>query len=93
MKTRHLHNYRLIIEKELMSKGKRAIYNAYCPALGLADFGSTIDSAIANITKLISFHIESLVVLGHPVPDERDATTIITSVSIPVSVSRKLVHA
>jgi len=87
-------NYRLVIEKEPARSKKRSIYNAYCPALGLADFGNTIDVAIANITKLISFHIESLVALGYHVPDERDATTVITSVSVPVSVSsRKLLHA
>lgn len=86
-------NYRLVIEREPSRGKKRSLYNAYCPALGLADFGSTIDSAIANITKLISFHVESLAELGHPVPDERAATTVITSVSIPVPVSRKLTHA
>lgn len=92
MKTQRFQQYRLVIEKEQARNKKRAVYNAYCPALGLADFGSTIDSAVANITKLISFHIESLVELGHPVPDERDATTVVTSVSVPVF-STKLAHA
>ena len=92
MKARHFHNYRLIIEKGQMSKGKRAVYNAYCPALGIADFGGTIDGAIANITKLISFHVESLSEMGYLVPDERDATTVITSVSIPVSTFHKLAN-
>ena len=88
-----IQNYRLIIEKETMTGRKnRSGYNAYCPALGLADFGSTIDSAIANITKLISFHIESLVSLGHAVPNEYDATTVITSVSVPISLSKKFAH-
>lgn len=91
-KTQRLRQYRLVIEKEQPRGKKRAIYNAYCPTLGLADFGSTIDSAVANITKLISFHIESLAELGYPVPDERDTTMVITSVSVPVF-SDKLAHA
>ena len=87
-------HYRLIIEKEpIVGKKKRVTYNAYCPALGLADWGETIDKAISNITKLISFHIESLVELGHHVPSEYDATTVITSIAVPVSLSKKLAHA
>ena len=87
-------HYRLIIEKELAAgKKKRVAYNAYCPALGLADWGETIDKAILNITKLISFHIESLVELGHRVPSDYDATTVVTSVAVPVSLSKKLAHA
>ncbi len=86
-------NYRLVVEKEAV-KGKknRFVYSAYCPALGLADFGSTIDKAIENITKLISFHIESLISLGQRVPSEHDATTVITSVSVPVS-AKKFIQA
>jgi len=87
-------HYRLIIEKDLASgKKKRITYNAYCPALGLADCGETIDKAISNITKLISFHIESLVELGYRVPNEYDATTVLTSVAVPVSLSKKFAHA
>ena len=44
----------MIIEKE----GKK--YTAYCPSLGLADFGKTIDEAVKRIKELISFHLESL---------------------------------
>lgn len=90
----HSHTYRLVIEKETSAGGKnRAVYNAYCPTLGLADWGATIDEAIAHITKLISFHIESLSVRGHRIPEERDMTTVITSVSVPMSVSKKLIRA
>lgn len=89
-----IYNYRLVIEKEAVAgKKNRAVYNAYCPVLGLADWGTTIDQAIANITKLISFHTESLVALRYRVPDDHDATTVITSVSVPVSVSKKFMYA
>lgn len=93
MKTERQQQYRLVIEKEPSTRGKRQRYSAYCPALGLADFGSTIDGAVANITKLISFHVTSLLELGYPVPDERDSTTVITSVSVPVFASHKLMRA
>lgn len=79
-------NYRIIIEKE-KTKGKKVdiMYNAYCPTLQLSDFGKTIDEVVKRITKLIKFHVESLSELGYKVPVEKEATTFITSVEVPVS--------
>lgn len=89
-----VHNYHLVIEKELMrGKKSRAVFNAYCPTLGLADWGDTIDEAVANIKKLIVFHLESLIKLGYPVPTEQDATTVVTSVSVPLAPSRRIAYA
>jgi len=51
-------NYRIIIEPEKI--GRKTVNNAYCPTLGLADFGNSIDEAIQRIQSLIKFHIESL---------------------------------
>lgn len=71
-------NYRITIEKE--KKEKRGfVYNAYCPALQLADFGTSIDQAVKRMTNLIKFHLESLEKLGYPIPVEKESTTIITS--------------
>ncbi len=79
-------NYLIRIEKEKM--GGKNIYNAYCSALGLADYGKTLDEAVKRITDLIKFHIESLQELGHSVPVEKESTTVLTSVEIPISSSR-----
>jgi predicted RNase H-like HicB family nuclease len=91
---RQIHNYRVVVERETRA-GKKGptVYNAYCPTLGLADFGATIDAAVANITKLISFHLESLAVLGRRIPEEHDATTVVTSVAIPFVVPRRFTYA
>ena len=48
-------NYRIIIEPE--KQDKKIAYNAYCPTLGLADYGDSIDKAVKNIKGLIKFHI------------------------------------
>ena len=85
MKTDKILNYRVHIEAEIV--GKKRVYNAHCPTLGLSDFGNTIDQALKRVTELIEFHIESLVKLGKRVPVETDNTTVITSVAIPVSVA------
>ena len=81
-------NYRITIEREKLD-GKN-VYNAYCSALGLADYGKTLDEALKRITELIKFHIESLQKLGHAVPVEKESTTVITSVEIPISSHVKL---
>ncbi|MFN4213142.1 MAG: hypothetical protein ACK4FL_04275 [Microgenomates group bacterium] len=39
--------------------------------------------------KLIKFHIDSLSALGYSIPVEKETTTLITSVEIPVSSSVK----
>lgn len=79
-------NYRIIIEKEKTENKKgKFVYSAYCPTLRLSDFGKTVDEVIQRITQLITFHIESLSELGHKVPVEKTATTVITSVEVPVS--------
>ena len=76
-------NYKIVIEKE------KKIYNAYCPALGLADWGKTIDQAIHRMTDLIKFHIESLMELGYTVPRERETTISLTTIEIPVRADLK----
>lgn len=81
-------NYRVVVEKENVGKNKY-IYNAYCPALGIADYGNTIDLAIKRITDLIQFHIESLIQEGHEIPVEKDVTTLITSVEVTSSPNAK----
>lgn len=73
-------NYRTIIEAEKM--GKKTVYNAYCPVLGLADYGDSIDEAIKNIQSLIKFHIESLLEDGLEVPTENTEQEIITSTKV-----------
>lgn len=76
-------NYRVIIDKEGSS------YNAYCPKLGLADYGKTIDQAIERLTNLIKFHIESLAAIGEKIPLENGTTTVITSIAVPSLPSMK----
>lgn len=77
-------NYKIVIEKE------KETYVSYCLALGLSDYGRTIDEALIRMKSLIKFHIESLSESGHSIPVEKDVTTLITSVEIPLSSSVKI---
>ncbi len=82
-------NYRIIVEKEKSAIKRKYVFNAYCPTLGIADYGNTIDQAIDRITSLIHFHIESLIEEKRAVPVEKDATTVITSIAIKASPDAK----
>lgn len=76
-------NYKIVIEKE------KNTFVAYCQALGLSDYGKTIDQALKRMKELIRFHVESLTESGYAIPVEKESTTLITSVEIPVSSSIK----
>ncbi len=76
-------NYRIIIEPEKM--GRKTVYNAYCPTLGLADYGDSIDEAFKSIQLLVKFHIESLLKDGLEVPTENTEEEVITSTRVSIS--------
>lgn len=73
-------NYRVIIEPEKM--GKKTVYNAYCPTLGVADWGNSIDEAIKRIQSLMKFHIESLLEDDIEVPKENTEQELIMSTKV-----------
>ena len=75
-------SYRIIIEPE--KHGRKTVYNAYCPTLGVADYGDSIDEAIKNIKALIKFHIESLLEERLEVPQENTTEEIITSTTVSI---------
>ncbi len=75
-------NYRIIIEPEKM--GKKIVYNAYCPTLGVADYGNSAEEAIKNIKSLIKFHIKCLLGEGQEVPRENLDEEILISTKVSI---------
>ena len=75
-------SYRIIIEPE--KQGKKTVYNAYCPTLGVADYDDSIDEAIKNIKALIKFHVESLLEERLEVPQENTTQEIIASTTVSI---------
>ena len=77
-------NYRIIIEPDKRTGTNEAGYAAYCPTLGLSDGGDTIEEAIANIKKLIEFHLDSLIKEKQPIPRDSDEEIVVMAkVRIP----------
>lgn len=75
-------NYRIIIEPE--KQGKKTVYNAYCPTLGVADYGDSIDEAVKHMKSLIKFHIECLLEEGLEVPPEDITSGVVTTTKVSI---------
>lgn len=76
-------NYRIIIEPEKM--GKKVVYNAYCPTLGVADYGDSIDEVLKSIKDGIELALECLAEEDKEIPIDniKDQTVTTTEVDVP----------
>lgn len=86
---KHVLNYRIIIEKEQYEDGSD-VYVAYCPKLGISDYGETAEDVLASIKDGIELAVESLVKAGEEVPVDHIEEQIITSAKIKLPVGIKV---
>lgn len=73
-------NYRIIIEPE--KQGRKTVYNAYCPTLGVADYGDSVEDVLKSIKDGIELAIECLVEKGEDVPADKIENQVITSTQV-----------
>lgn len=80
-------NYRIIIEKEKDEAGK-TVYVAYCPTLGISDFGDTVEQAKEHMEEAIECHIEGIIKTGDevPAPDIKDVYISLAEISVPKNI-------
>jgi len=76
--------YNIIVTPDHRTGTNEPCFSVQCPALGLADDGDTIEEAIANIKKLITFHVESLAAEGEEIKDEEIEKSLVTAVKVRV---------
>lgn len=74
-------NYRIIIEPEEYDDGS-TVYVAYCPSLGISDYGDTIEEVMKSIKHGIELAVEHLAKNKKEVPVDHIDRQIITSMSI-----------
>lgn len=76
-------NYRVIVEPDTRVGSNEKCYTAYCPTLGIADDGDTIDEALTNIKEGIRCYVEALVKEGKeiPAPDNIDEG-VVTNIKV-----------
>lgn len=72
-------NYRIIVEPDTRTGTNEPGYSAYCPTLGLADGGDTIEETIANMKKLIAFHVECLIDEKQTIPVDSEEEIVVTA--------------
>jgi len=77
---KHVLNYRVIIEPEKI--GKKTVYNAYCPTLGVADYGDSVERVLESIKDGIRLAIDCLLEEKKEVPKDNVNEQLITTVNI-----------
>lgn len=85
-------NYRIIIEPEKYVDGA-TVYVAYCPTLGLSDYGSTIEEVLRSIKYGIELAVEHLAKEKKEIPVDHIEKQIITSTGIELPKYRKVSFA
>ena len=74
-------NYRIIIEPEEYPNGKK-VFNAYCPTLGVTDYGDSVEEVIKSIENGILLAIESLAKEKKEIPMDHLNEQIVTSAKV-----------
>lgn len=77
-------NYRIVIEPDQFTGTNKPCYTAYCPTLGVADGGDTIEEAIQSVQGAIEAYVDSLVDDGLPVPVDNVDQSLVASAKIEV---------
>ncbi len=86
-------NYRILVEQEVLPRTKKTVFVAYCPKLGISDWGATIDEALVHIREAIECHIESLVKHHEAVPISDEETFMVATTSVRMPPSANVVYA
>ncbi|OGE37996.1 hypothetical protein A3D79_03590 [Candidatus Daviesbacteria bacterium RIFCSPHIGHO2_02_FULL_39_8] len=84
-------NYRIIIEPEKM--GKKIVYNAACPTLGVYDYGDSIDEVLKSIKDGIELAIEYLRDEGQEIPVDDVEKQVVTTTQVELPDNSKIAVA
>lgn len=87
MKTqkKYILDYRVIVKPDKRTGSDKPCYVAYCPTLGVADDGDSVEEALDNIRSLIAFHLGCLQEEGKEVPVDNPHEELVTNTQIQVS--------
>lgn len=82
-------NYRVIVKPDKRTGTDKPCFSAFCPTLGVADDGDTFEEALANLKKLIKFHLGCLVKEKEEILADDPGKEIITTtrIELPLPVS------
>lgn len=78
-------DYRVVIKPDKRLGSKKPCFVAYCPILGVADDGDTIEAALENIQKTIAFHLKCLQEEKKEVPIDKPSEELVTNTQVKLS--------
>lgn len=78
-------NYRVIVTPDKQTGTGKAGFTAFCPTLGVADDGDTIEDALANLKGAIQAYVDSLIQDNESVPTDQPERDIVTTMQIITS--------
>lgn len=85
-------NYRIIIQPEKYPGGS-TVYTAFCPTLGISDYGDTVERVLESIKDGIELAIGSLVKHGKEVPIDDIEEQIIASAKVSLPQGKRISFA
>ena len=85
-------NYRIIIEPETYPDGNK-VYNAYCPTLGVADYGDSVEEVLESIKDGIILAIESLAKEEKEIPRDNLEEQIVATAKVKIPSGLKATFA
>lgn len=85
-------DYRIIIEPEKYEDGS-VVYVAYCPSLGISDYGNTVEEVLKSIKNGVELAVEGLSREKQEVPIDKTEEQIITTTRISIPSSLKISFA
>jgi predicted RNase H-like HicB family nuclease len=74
-------NYRVIVEPEIYPSGDK-VYNAYCPTLGITDYGDTIEEVLESLKDGIELAVQSLAKEKLEIPSDNLSDQIVTQTQV-----------
>ncbi len=77
-------NYRVIIEPDIQTGTGKSGFTAFCPTLGVADDGDTIEEALANVKGAIKAYVQSLIDDRIAVPVDQPERDMVTTTQVEV---------
>jgi predicted RNase H-like HicB family nuclease len=78
-------NYRVIVEPDTRVGTNEKCFSAYCPTLGIADDGDTIDGVLESMKEGIQCYVEALTKEGKDVPEPDNLSEgLVSGISISI---------
>lgn len=81
MRTKVL-SYRIIVSPDKQTGTGKPGYTAFCPTLGVADDGGTVEEALRNVKGAIQAYVNSLIEDKQVVPVDYPQQDIVTTTQI-----------